>query len=44
MSDINANAWVGSTHRPMGFTEFVVILAAIMVFAPGTCPASARPC
>jgi DHA1 family bicyclomycin/chloramphenicol resistance-like MFS transporter len=34
VSDINANAWVGSTHRPMGFAEFVVIMAAIMALNP----------
>jgi DHA1 family bicyclomycin/chloramphenicol resistance-like MFS transporter len=34
VSDINANAWVGSTHRPMGFAEFVVIIAAIMALNP----------
>ena len=34
MSDINANAWVSSTHRPMGFAEFVVLIAAIMALNP----------
>jgi DHA1 family bicyclomycin/chloramphenicol resistance-like MFS transporter len=34
VSDINANAWVASTHRPMGFAEFVAIIAAIMALNP----------
>ena len=34
MSDINATAWVSSTHRPMGFAEFVVLIAAIMALNP----------
>ena len=33
MSEINANAWVSSGHRPMGFPEFVVI-ASIMALNP----------
>ena len=34
MTDTSANAWVSSTHRPMGFPEFVVIVAAIMALNP----------
>ncbi|MFB9263463.1 multidrug effflux MFS transporter [Bradyrhizobium erythrophlei] len=34
MSDINADAWVSSGHRPMGFPEFVVAIAAIMALNP----------
>jgi DHA1 family bicyclomycin/chloramphenicol resistance-like MFS transporter len=31
---MNANAWVSSTHRPMGFPEFVVVIASIMALNP----------
>ncbi len=34
MSDINADGWVSSTHRPMGFPEFVAIVAGIMALNP----------
>jgi MFS transporter, DHA1 family, multidrug resistance protein len=34
MTDTSANAWVSSTHRPMGFREFVAIVAAIMALNP----------
>lgn len=34
MTEIDANAWVSSTHRPMGFAEFVVLIAAIMALNP----------
>ncbi len=34
MSEINADAWVSSGHRPMGFPEFVVVIAAIMALNP----------
>lgn len=34
MTDTSANAWVSSTHRPMGFREFVVLVAAIMALNP----------
>ena len=34
MSEINANASVSSGHRPMGFPEFVVIIASIMALNP----------
>jgi len=34
VSEINADAWVSSGHRPMGFPEFVVVIAAIMALNP----------
>ncbi|WP_258769712.1 MULTISPECIES: multidrug effflux MFS transporter [Bradyrhizobium] len=34
MSDVNADNWVSSGHRPMGFPEFVVVIAAIMALNP----------
>jgi DHA1 family bicyclomycin/chloramphenicol resistance-like MFS transporter len=34
VSEINANAWVSAGHRPMGFPEFVVIIASIMALNP----------
>ncbi|MDR3468992.1 MAG: multidrug effflux MFS transporter [Xanthobacteraceae bacterium] len=34
MSELDANAWVSSTHRPMGFPEFVVVIASIMALNP----------
>lgn len=34
MTDVNANAWVSSTHRPMGFPEFVIVIASIMALNP----------
>ncbi len=34
MTDINAGAWVSSTHRPMGFPEFVIVIASIMALNP----------
>lgn len=34
MTEINADAWVSSGHRPMGFPEFVVVIAAIMALNP----------
>jgi MFS transporter, DHA1 family, multidrug resistance protein len=35
VSEINADAWVSSSgHRPMGFPEFVVIIASIMALNP----------
>ena len=33
MSEINADAWA-SGHRPMGFPEFVVVIASIMALNP----------
>jgi DHA1 family bicyclomycin/chloramphenicol resistance-like MFS transporter len=34
VTDINADAWVSSTHRPMGFPEFVIVIASIMALNP----------
>ncbi|MDB5515596.1 MAG: transporter [Tardiphaga sp.] len=34
MTDVNADAWVSSTHRPMGFPEFVLVVASIMALNP----------
>src|SRR6267154_1422130 len=34
VTDINADAWVSSTHRPMSFTEFVIVIASIMALNP----------
>lgn len=34
MSEINADAWVSSGHRPMGFPEFVIVIASIMALNP----------
>ncbi len=34
MSEINAEAWLSSGHRPMGFPEFVVAIASIMALNP----------
>lgn len=34
MTDTNAEGWVSSTHRPLGFAEFVVIVASIMALNP----------
>ncbi|MET0971263.1 MAG: multidrug effflux MFS transporter [Tardiphaga sp.] len=34
MTDINADAWVSSTHRPMKFPEFVLAIASIMAMNP----------
>ena len=34
MSEINADAWVSSGHRPMGFPEFVFVIASIMALNP----------
>ena len=34
MTDINADVRVSSNHRPMGFPEFVVIIASIMALNP----------
>ncbi len=34
MSEINADARVSAGHRPMGFPEFVVIIASIMALNP----------
>jgi DHA1 family bicyclomycin/chloramphenicol resistance-like MFS transporter len=34
VTDINAGTWVSSSHRPMGFFEFVIIIASIMALNP----------
>jgi DHA1 family bicyclomycin/chloramphenicol resistance-like MFS transporter len=34
VTDVNADAWVSSTHRPMGFPEFVFVIASIMALNP----------
>jgi MFS transporter, DHA1 family, multidrug resistance protein len=34
VSDVNADGWVSSGHRPMGFPEFVIVIAAIMALNP----------
>src|SRR3974390_2760593 len=34
MSEINAGALVSSRHRPMGFPEFVIVIASIMALNP----------
>ena len=34
MTDINAEVWVSSSHQPMGFPEFVVMIASIMALNP----------
>ena len=34
MTDTNADDWVSSTHEPMGFPEFVVVIASIMALNP----------
>src|SRR6201996_3197858 len=31
---MNADAWASSSHRPMGFPEFVVVIASIMALNP----------
>jgi MFS transporter, DHA1 family, multidrug resistance protein len=34
VTDINTETWVSSSHRPMGFPEFVVAIASIMALNP----------
>src|SRR6201994_2270713 len=34
MAEIDADDWVSSSHRPMGFPEFVVVIASIMALNP----------
>ncbi|HUN96532.1 MAG TPA: multidrug effflux MFS transporter [Bradyrhizobium sp.] len=34
MTDTDADVWVSSTHEPMGFPEFVVVIASIMALNP----------
>src|SRR5580704_8458100 len=31
---MNGDAWVSSSHRPMGFPEFVIVIASIMALNP----------
>src|ERR1700726_1068525 len=31
---MNGAAWISSTHRPMGFPEFVIVIASIMALNP----------
>src|SRR5580704_15405976 len=31
---MNGDAWISSTHRPMGFPEFVIVIASIMALNP----------
>jgi DHA1 family bicyclomycin/chloramphenicol resistance-like MFS transporter len=34
LSDINVDALLSSGHRPMGFPEFVIVIASIMALNP----------
>lgn len=34
VTDIDANAWVSTTHRPMRFPEFVAVIASVMALNP----------
>lgn len=34
MADTNIDRWVSTTHRPLGFREFVLLIAAIMALNP----------
>src|SRR5260221_8238536 len=34
VTEINADAWVSSGHRPMGFPEFVVVIGSIRALIP----------
>jgi len=34
VTDLNANAWVSSSHPPLGFPEFVIVIASIMALNP----------
>src|SRR3984893_17819266 len=34
VTEINAEAGVSSSHRPMGFPEFVLVIASIMALNP----------
>jgi hypothetical protein len=34
LSDTSANALAASGHRPMGFPEFVIVIASIMALNP----------
>jgi len=34
LTDINADTFVSSSHRPIGFPEFVLVIASIMALNP----------
>src|SRR6266700_3282986 len=34
VTDINGDAWVSSSHKPMRFPEFVIVIASIMALNP----------
>jgi DHA1 family bicyclomycin/chloramphenicol resistance-like MFS transporter len=34
VTEINADAWVSSSHKPMRFPEFVIVIASIMALNP----------
>src|ERR1700724_1082580 len=34
VTEVNADAWVSSRHQPMGFPEFVLVIASIMALNP----------
>jgi DHA1 family bicyclomycin/chloramphenicol resistance-like MFS transporter len=34
VTDVKGDDWVSSTHRPMGFAEFVIVIASIMALNP----------
>ena len=34
VTDTNSDDWVSSTHHPMGFPEFVIVIASIMALNP----------
>src|SRR6202035_5905929 len=34
LTDTSSTTWVSSSHRPMGFPEFVIVIASIMALNP----------
>src|SRR6187399_494393 len=34
LADVTSDRWVSTTHRPMGFYEFVILIAAIQALNP----------
>jgi DHA1 family bicyclomycin/chloramphenicol resistance-like MFS transporter len=34
VTEVNADAWVSSRHQPMGFPEFILVIASIMALNP----------
>src|SRR6202045_2626316 len=34
VTDMKGDGWISSTHRPMGFAEFVIVIASIMALNP----------